>query len=298
VTTWLPDPRDRFAGSSTAVDVNGFALAVADLVAEAGAAREYAGPVGCEALLARRLTEPEFTTVFGGTPAGVDGTANGLLRQVREQPATGGPGTMTLIRTLLLSQIDAVWWGATAPYRSDADLLRADDLVDLSGLRRQGRLRFQYRMQPTSLPTRLVRAAQRRIWPGRSPHTAGLRFSRARPQLVIVLGQVADRFAARAPAGTPLLWVTSLARSVEHQIRLHKLGYPTVLPSAHCVGYAADVEMAWYRQFGADRALAEVLLERRAAGELNVIDEGQVWHVCLHPAAAARLSGDRAGVGG
>jgi hypothetical protein len=204
---------------------------------------------------------------------------------------------MTLLRILLLSQIDVAWWGATEPYRNDSDVLGASHLVDLAGLRRDGRLAFRYRMQPTNLPGRLVRAAARRTWPGRRPHTAGLRFSRARPQLVTMLNRVAARFAAQAPAAPPL-WVTSVARSVEHQLRLAALGYPAILPSAHCVGYAADVEMAWYRRFGAAEALARVLRELRAAGELNVIDEGQVWHVCLHPDVAARLSPDGTVAGG
>jgi hypothetical protein len=292
-----PDPHAGPAGSPALVDLDGFALAVADLVAEAGAAQDQCGPAGAEAVLARRLAEPEFGTVLGATPAGADAAAAELLRQVGERPAAG-PDRLTLIRILLLSQIDTVWWGRTEAYHRDADVLRAADLVDLAGLRRAGRLSFRYRSQATTMPARLARAATRRLWPGHQPHTAGLRFSRARPALVALLDQVAAGFAARVPAGTPPLWVTSLARSVEHQLRLRALGYPAVLPSAHCVGYAADVEMAWHRRFGADRALAGVLLERRAAGELNVIDEGQVWHICLHPDAAARLSGPGTGAGG
>ena len=62
-----------------------------------------------------------------------------------------------------------------------------------------------------------------------------------------------------------------------------------MLPSAHCVGYAADIEMTWFRQFGADRMLQEVLLERQEAGEVNVIDEGQAWHVCVRPGAGRAL---------
>ena len=57
-----------------------------------------------------------------------------------------------------------------------------------------------------------------------------------------------------SPPGTPPLWVTSLTRSVGHQRHLRSLGYAALLPSAHCVGYAADVEMSWFRRFGADQA--------------------------------------------
>jgi len=293
------------------IDVEDFACAVTDLLAEAGAALTRNGLAGSEAVLARRLAEPEFDAVLRATPAGADATRDRLLRRIGEHGSGGARGSggasggsvsdaerMRLLRILLLSQIDVVWWGAIEPYRNDSDVLRAPALVDIAGLHREGRLGFRYRMQPTNLPTRLARAALRRTWPGLRPDTAGLRLARARPQLVTVLNRIAARFEARAPAATPPLWVTSLARSVEHQLRLASLGYPVMLPSAHCVGYAADVEMAWYRRFGAADALAGLLRELRAAGEVNVVDEGQVWHVCLHPDVAARLSPDGTGMSG
>ncbi len=97
------------------------------------------------------------------------------------------------------------------------------------------------------------------------------------------LNHLADEFAQIAPDGTPPLWVTSVARSVEHQRHLKSLGYIALLPSAHCVGYAADIEMDWYRRFRAHRLLRGLLLDRQRADEVNVIDEGQAWHVCLRP---------------
>ena len=98
-----------------------------------------------------------------------------------------------------------------------------------------------------------------------------------------LLNHIAAQFAERAPRGTPPLWITSLARSVEHQRRLRALGYAALLPSSHCVGYAADIEMTWFRRFGAHLALQEVLLDWQQSGDVNVIDEGQAWHVCLRP---------------
>jgi hypothetical protein len=61
------------------------------------------------------------------------------------------------------------------------------------------------------------------------------------------------------------------------------------MPSAHCAGYAMDVEMRWFRRFDADGVLAAALLDRQDIGEVNVIDEGQAWHVCVSPAASERL---------
>ena len=107
--------------------------------------------------------------------------------------------------------------------------------------------------------------------------------------MVALLNQLSADFAVAAPPGTPQLWVTSLTRSLEHQRQLRALGYAASLPSSHCVGYAADIEMTWFRQFGADSALKALLLGRQRAGEINVIDEGQAWHLCIGPAAAAAL---------
>jgi len=107
-----------------------------------------------------------------------------------------------------------------------------------------------------------------------------------------VLNQVAHQLAARLPPRTPRLWVTSLVRSVEHQHRLRSLGYAAVLPSSHCVGYACDVEMQWFRRFDEDNLLPRLLLERQEAGQINVIDEGQAWHLCVNPLAHDELQAE------
>jgi hypothetical protein len=70
------------------------------------------------------------------------------------------------------------------------------------------------------------------------------------------------------------------------------LGYAAVIPSAHCAGYAMDVEMRWFRRFGADEILAAALLQRQDEGDVNVIDEGQAWHVCVSPVVCDQLKQD------
>ena len=47
--------------------------------------------------------------------------------------------------------------------------------------------------------------------------------------------------------------------------------------------------MQWFRQFDRDNLLARLLIERQAAGQLNVIDEGQAWHLCVNPLACGEL---------
>ena len=170
--------------------------------------------------------------------------------------------------------------------RDGSDVLSSADLVDLEPLRRRGCLAFQYRRQPLALAARAARAAERRLRPGRTPRTAGLRFARARPEAVAaLLNQLSSATSPRpAPPGTPPLWVTSLARSIEHQHRCAR-------PGLH--GDAAQRALRRLRRRHRDvlvppvrraPALRGLLLERQAAGEVNVIDEGQAWHVCLSPA--------------
>ena len=224
---------------------------------------------------------------------GVGATAERVMREIRlYRPSTRSSASdlPTFVRILLLSQIDLVWWSGAPTFASDADVMHSDELVDLISLRSAKMLQFQYRAQPAGLPGRVRDWAQRQVLPNSRPRTAGLRFTRSRPAVIAVVNQIAGELAAALPPRTPRLWVTSTVRSVQHQHRLRALGYAAVLPSSHCVGYACDVEMRWFRQFDHDNVLARLLLERQEAGQLNVIDEGQAWHLCVNPLARDELN--------
>jgi Family of unknown function (DUF5715) len=263
--------------------------AVADLLIEMAG---HTGPedlAKAEKVLTERLADAEFATVLAASPEGRPAAVDRLLREVRHyqpQARNCAADLAAHIRIHLFALIDVMWWGSARAFVTDSDLIHAAELADLEPLRRRGELHFRYRRQARALPLRAVRAADRRLRPGHTPRTAGLRFARARREAITLLNQLAADFAAAAP-GVPPLWVTSLARSIEHQRRLRALGYTATLPSAHCVGYAVDIEMSWFRRFGAAGVLEGLLLERQRAGEVNVIDEGQTWHLCLSPAAAA-----------
>lgn len=273
-------------------DLPAYRDAVADLLLEMAG---YTGPgdLGkAERVLTERIGDPEVTAVLAATPEGSDAAVQRLLREVRHYQPNVRSSARDLaahIRIHLFALIDIMWWGQTRAYVTDSELIDSAELVDLEPLRRDGRLLFQYRRQARGLPARAVRSASRRLRPDRLPRTAGLRFARTRPEAVLLLNQLAAGLAAETGPQTPALWVTSLARSIEHQRRLRALGYAASLPSAHCVGYAMDIEMAWFGQFGARPALEALLLGQQQAGQVNVIDEGQAWHVCLSPEAAAGL---------
>jgi hypothetical protein len=292
-----PDPP-----SSNAI-LNRYRSAVSELVDEADVASgpDDADRPATEKVIDAGLPAPELQGVLSRVPGGIDAAADRLVQHVydyRPNPASSADGLSALIRIYLLSQIDAAWWGGTPAFDTDGDVLSSHDLVDLDPLRNRRLLGFRYRRQPRGLPGRARDWGMRRTWPGRQPHTSGLLFTRARPESVVLLNQLAREFASGAPPNTPALWVTSLVRSVQHQRRLRALGYAAVMPSAHCAGYAMDVEMRWFRRFDADGVLAAALLDRQDTGDINVIDEGQAWHVCVSPSACESLRQDYAAVFG
>ena len=269
-----------------------YRAAVEDLVEEAGSYPRPSDLPIVERILAKRLGQPEITAVLSYLDGGVDGAADRLGREIRDYEVgarSSASDLPTLIRILMLSQIDSAWWSGTIPFNSDADVLESAELLDLQPLRSAKVLEFEYRAQPAGLPGRARDWARRKALPGVRPGVAGLRFTRSRPAVVALVNQIAREFAAAAPPRTPRPWVTSMARSVEHQYRLRSLGYAAVLPSSHCAGYACDLEAVWFRRFDPDNLLARLLFERQEAGQVNVIDEGQALHFCVNPLACDEL---------
>lgn len=276
-------------------DLVRYRAAVADLLLEVAAHPGRDDLSKLETVLTERLAGPEISAVLRRLPGGALDAEARLRLEVRDyRPNNRGPARdlTALIRIYLLSRIDVVWWGHLPGYRTDVELRDSPELIDLESLRRGGLLRFRYRRQTDHPLIRTTRAVERRIWPRRRPPGAGLRSTRTRPEAVALLNQLAVDLAGRRTGPTPPLWVTSLARSLEHQHRLRALGYAAMLPSGHCLGYAMDVEMAWFRRFDAHGTLAALLRERQGWGDVNVIDEGQSWHICVSPRAASRLRRD------
>ncbi|MFC4147586.1 hypothetical protein ACFO0M_15120 [Micromonospora mangrovi] len=273
-------------------DPAAYRAAVTELLVEVGALADAPSTRARQVLLDQRLREPAIAAVLDATPQGFVGARETLLLEVaRYQPnARSSAADLTaLVRIYLLSRIDVMWWRDVPTFATDAQVNGSTDLVDLEWLRRRDLLRFRYLEQPTGVLHRGWRAVRRRVLPDATPRTAGLMFRRARREVVALLNDLGREFALAAPRGTPPLWVTSLVRSAEHQYRLRRLGYAAMVPSGHCLGWAADLEMAWFARFGARETLARLLLDRQAAGEINVVDEGQAWHICLAPAARRRL---------
>ncbi|WP_229405392.1 DUF5715 family protein [Micromonospora sp. NBRC 110038] len=273
-------------------DLDAYRAAVTDLLVEVGALADPDSAGARQVLLDERLREPAIAAVLDATAQGLVGARETLLLEMaryQPSPRSSAGDLAALVRIYLLSRIDVMWWRDATTFMTDAQVHASNELVDLEWLRRRDLLRFRYQEQPATVVGRGVRAVRRRLLPDARPRTAGLKFRRARREVIGLLNDIGREFARSAPPGTPPLWVTSLVRSAEHQHRLRRLGYAAMVPSGHCLGYAVDVEMSWFQRFGARDVLAGLLLARQQAGEINVVDEGQAWHVCLAPAARARF---------
>ncbi len=139
------DPESRRA-------VPEYRAAVADLTAEI--AGDGGGLPRAEAVLRRRLGQPEILDVLARTPGGAAAAGEALLADLRRfvpNPRSSATDLAAMVRVFLLSQIDAMWWARTEPFGTDDDLRGCADLVELDELRRAGRLDFDYRRQPGTL---------------------------------------------------------------------------------------------------------------------------------------------------
>jgi Family of unknown function (DUF5715) len=269
-----------------------YRAAVDDLVREVSEHQQASEMAAVEKIASRWLQEPEIRMLLSHLDGGADTRAAALIGEIRGYQPNGHSSAIdvaTFIRILLLSQIDAAWWSGTTPFAYDADVLGSAELVDLEPLQSARLLKFGYRAQPAGLPGRARDWLQHRFLPAFRPRVAGLRLTYSRPVVIAMVNQIAHDFAAAMPTRTPRIWVNSMVRSLEHQHRLRSLGYAAVLPSAHCAGYACDLESSWLRPFDPDNVLPRLLLERQEAGQINVIDEGRTWHLCINPNACDGL---------
>jgi hypothetical protein len=243
--------------------------------------------------LTRWIDDDEVQWVVEQVPGGGDRIIEQALEEYTNftpSIASNASDAVSVMRIVLMQQIDVAWWSRSPGFADDVAVNTSLDLLDLRPMRATGQVRFGFGIGSDRLGRRARDFTVQRLWPEREPRGAGLSCQLARPELIAVLNEMADRLALAAPAGTPRLWVNSIVRSVVHQRRLRTLGFTALLPSAHCQGWAADVELAWFERFGAREMLRDVLLDYSDSGVLNVIDEGRAWHVCLAPHAVARYS--------
>lgn len=280
-----------------AVAVDAYRRSVAALRAEL----ESRGNLGAEFLTAAIIWHlnddhsRDLLTAAGTSPHMIAERAARLAEQFQPRAAATATTPWHDVDILLRQQIDIAWWSATPDFRTVSAVESSAELVDMLDLQRRGEARFEFQLASDQLVPRMRNYAVRRWFPDSSPGTPGPSYPYARPAMVGLLNAVADDFATalqrvRPDEPRPPLWVNCITRAVEDQCRLQELGFSAHLPSAHCRGWAADLEVAWLERFGARGALVEVLQDYQRRGLVNAIDEGRIWHICLNPQHAAAFA--------
>jgi hypothetical protein len=276
---------------SPRVAVDGYRASLEQLMAGLERWAPHMGPSAIARQLTRWLEESETHWVAERVPGGGDRIieqAIGEYLTFVPSIASNASDPVSVMRIVLLQQIDVAWWAHFPGFADDDAIDTSIDLLDMRPMRATGQVRFNFGIGSDRWLRRARDFAVQRARPDLEPRGPGLSCQLARPELIAMLNEMSDQVALAAPSGTPRIWVNSMVRSVLHQRKLRTLGFTALLPSAHCNGWAADIELAWYERFGAREALREVLLGYAESGVLNVIDEGRAWHVCLAPHAVAR----------
>jgi hypothetical protein len=250
-----------------------------------------ADPETVGTVVAEALSRPSlgFLSTLRGGPDRLVAQSIEEFRRFVPSAASNASSGAGLVRILLLQNVDLLWWDDEPDFATDTDVAASSELTDLVVERRRGRVGFSFGMASDAWGRRGRDFLVQRLLPGREPRGPGLSCTRVRPAMLGLLNEVAAAARAATPPGTPPIRVTSVTRTVEHQQRLRSLGFSALLPSAHCRGWAADIEVAWFERFGAGDALRGVLLDYLDRGVLNVIDEGRAWHICLNPAEVERF---------
>ena len=225
-----------------------------------------------------------------GCPAELTERSVGVMRDYHRTAAATAATPVEMVTVLLLQQIELAWWADTPDFQAEAEVAASPVMLDLRRLRRRGEVQFGFSLASDRLTYRARNYAIRHWFPNSRPGTSGPSSPYARPEVVSLLNALAREFAARVPSRVPGLWVNSITRPLDHQYRLQALGFTAHVPSAHCRGWAADIETEWYERFGVRGVLEDMLAEFRDAGALNGIDEGRIWHVSPSPVYVNALS--------
>lgn len=236
--------------------VRRYAAAVDDLVATLDGLTPES-PGYAEAISAT-VTGPDAQEVLRRAHVDIDnlvGRAVAAAARFRPRAAATAGSPAHEVEILLRQQIDLAWWAGADDFDTDADLERSAAMVDLRRLRKGNELRFRFLLASDRLAPRAYKYAIRTWFPAYAPGTPGLSSPYARPQMVALLNRIADEFARRAGEQAPPLWINCITRTVADQCQLLELGFSAHYPSAHCRGWAADLEVGWYERFGLDGVL-------------------------------------------
>ena len=160
--------------------------------------------------VARYLDEwfrhPDVRRVIDATPGGSERVLKQALREYSlfvPSPASNASDPVSLVRIILLQQLDLAWWAATPDFADARSIAFSPEVVDLKSLRASGGVRFGFGIASDGLIKRARDYAVQRALPASEPRGPGLPFQHARPEIVAVLNELADKVALAGAAHDP-----------------------------------------------------------------------------------------------
>lgn len=210
------------------------------------------------------------------------------LRQASSQISTRQLRDLKEKMVIHLRQyFDYRWYKDHPVYHNDVALEKDHACWPLTKLKQHYSLHFQYRPLKKGPFGRHQNAIRKRLDtinrnPGAS--TIGMKTVSSRLEIMALINEMNEKIVQAY--GEPLnLQINSIIRTTEHQQQLIDIGYNATLFSAHCVGYAIDIERRWYAIHNKTlfHCIDQVLIDYHEKGIINLIDERIVWHLCLNP---------------
>lgn len=187
----------------------------------------------------------------------------------------------------LFSFTDYKWYRTYPVFTDDMFLNKNLEILALNSLKFNYLILFQYSSLKNGLFSRFQNSFRRwfdMLINKPSGNTIGMRTPYIKLELLSLLNEICV-FVSRKYGYTIRIQVNSIIRTIEHQKQLMNIGYAFSIYSAHCNGYAVDIERKWYVMN--NRPLLKIInncLKLYAEkGIINLIDEGIVWHICLNP---------------
>ncbi|QEN05933.1 hypothetical protein EW093_14930 [Thiospirochaeta perfilievii] len=178
-------------------------------------------------------------------------------------------------KVLLQQQLDSYWYSGFKTYSTNLEIYNDDDLVCFKDVD----TKFQYLpLEDGKYKTSLLKRLMLKITNSPLKYSTGVFLPYAPYPMFNFLNKICQDL------DTSLV-VTNVIRSIEYQERLLKQGHITPYESSHLYGYSVDIDQKWYKKNDPQkhRQIVNYLTKLEDDGQVNFVDYGHIWHICLSP---------------
>lgn len=178
-------------------------------------------------------------------------------------------------KILLQQQLDSYWYSGFKRYRTNLQIYNDRDLVCF----RERENKFSYlELAPGKRHTSILKKIILKVVNSPLRNSNGIFLPYAPVPMYNFLNKMCDDL------GVSIV-VTNVLRSMEYQEFLLKQGHITPNESSHLYGYTVDIEQKWFKKNRPEThsRIENYLKKLEENGEVNYIDYGQIWHICLSP---------------